>query len=155
MQLGNLTDQRNVVDFVRGNFVSGNVELFQKVHSREVKGRREAFHAKLMRLFHELWLPFPGGIGLFIKVIFGNAVPQTAFIHETVIVAVNCQGVGRIGLQLDSIRTGFGSRVDNFHGTVIILIMVGRNLCHNKGGRSSTDGTLSDLYRMIHRKSFL
>ncbi len=155
MQLCNFTDQRNIIDFVGGNFVGGNVELFQKVHGCEVKGRRKAFHAELMSLFHELRLPFPGGIGLLVKVIFGDAVPQSAFIHETVIVAVDRQGVGGIGLQLDGIRTGFGSRVDDFHSTVIILIVVGRNLCHNKGGRSGADGTLSDLDRMIHGKSFL
>ena len=155
MQFCNLTDQGNIIDFVGGNFVSGNVELFQKIHSCEVKGRREAFHAKLMCLFDELRLPFPGGICLFIKIIFGDAVPQTAFIHETVIVAVDSQSIGSIGLQLDGIRTGFGSCVDDFHGAVIILIMVGGNLRHNKGRRSGTDGTLPDLHRMIHGKSFL
>ena len=55
----------------------------------------------------------PTAYKLLVKVVFFDAVPETAFIDKAVRVAVDGHGVGSVGLQLDRVRAGFLCSVDD------------------------------------------
>ena len=95
-------------------------------------------------------MPFPRRISLLVKVVFFDAVPETAFIDKAVRVAVDGHGVGSVGLQLDRVRAGFLCSVDDFNRTVVVLQMVRRHFCNDKDRGVCGDSAPAQINFLIH-----
>ncbi len=126
MQARDLTDHGNIVDLVGSDLIGGYIHFLQKIHGSKVEGRREALQSQPVCFFFQLRLPVPGRIGFLIELIERSSVPDGAFVDlEAFVVAVQGDGIGRIGLQLHRVRTGFFGRMDDLYCPVVILIVVG------------------------------
>lgn len=95
-------------------------------------------------------MPFPRRISLLVKVVFFDAVPETAFVDKAVRVAVDGHGVSSVGLQLDRVRAGFLCGVDDFNRTVVVLQMVRRHFRNDKDRGVCSDSAPAQINFLIH-----
>ena len=156
MQAGDFAYQGNVVDFVGSQLIGGHIHGFHKINSRKIKGRGEAFHSQAVRLFHQLRLPIPGSVSLFVKFIKGGTVPDSSLCYlKTGCLAVQGDGFRLVGLKLHGIGAGLFGGMDDFHRPAVILQVIGGHLRHDKNGSviSHGVGTYGKLF--IHGNPFL
>ena len=126
-----------MVQLKAGDLVGFAADGFQKIHRRFVKGGGQKIQPQTLTLRFDDGLPFPGGVGFFIQVVEVGAVPHAAFVAEILVVAVQGDGVRRVGLDLQAVGAGVRRRPYDLQRTVQAAAMVGAHLgdkIHAAGG---------------------
>jgi hypothetical protein len=147
-----LADQRHVDQLERGELVGRHVQAFQEVDRGVVERRREAVQAARLGLGHQLGLPVPRRVGLPIELVQHLAVPERAFADlEVLVVAVNRDRVGGVGLQLDRVGADVGRRVHQSDRGCVVLVMVRGQFRDDVGRLSGSNLASGDLeLRCVH-----
>ena len=65
----------------------------------------------LDRPFEQRFVPFPGGAGLLVKIVKLTTIPNAALDMELGPVGADGNGIGSIGLQLNSVNASIGGSV--------------------------------------------
>src|SRR5690606_23222188 len=86
-------------------------------------------------------MPVPRHVGLLVQLIQRLAVPQPTVDLKLFRVAIQSDGVGGIGLQLDRIRPGFLGFLNDFQRGLQAAIMVGGEFGDDVGCRVAGDTT--------------
>jgi hypothetical protein len=121
--------------------------LFEEIDSGCVERRREEMEPEAVCDPLQFRLPFPRGVGFAIQIVQGTAFPERAFADaEILLVGLDREGVGRVGLELYGVGAGGASGLDDFDGLGEILAMVGGELGNDVGRLSGADVTAGDLH---------
>ena len=156
MEAGDPADEGKIGDLIGGHLVGGHIHGSHEVHRCGVKGGGKALQSQTVRLLHQLRLPVPWSVGFLIQLMKRGAVPYGSFVDLKIRgIAVQGDGVGSIGLQLDGVRSGLLRGMDDFDGPMVVLQVVGRHFRHDENGAvfpypAGTDGKL-----LIHEACLL
>ena len=89
-------------------------------------------------------MPLPGRLGLLVKVVERSPVPQAVGIFDPELgpLAIDCQGIGRVRLELHRARASFGGRRNHLQGPRKVTRMIGRDLGDHIGPLDGGNGTI-------------
>ena len=99
--------QRQIDHLKRGDLVEFQSHILQEIHCSIIKGSGQKVDSYLVRLCLKLGLPLPRSVCLTVEAVEILALPGTVIHLKIFVVAINCQGIRRICLNLDTVRTAF------------------------------------------------
>ena len=141
---GNVLDQPVIDGFKGRDFVGWRVQVFQQINGCVVKRRAEDGDAQLVSVLKQRGVPIPRRVGLLVQVVKRAAVPQPTTDTEIFRIAVQRDGVGAVGLQLDGIGAGLFGGLDNFEGSFNVAVVVGGHFCDDVGRMRRVDNSIVD-----------
>ncbi len=144
-QPGDRGDQRQVDDLEGRDLVGRRVQTSQQVDGGLIERAGEGDDSRVAGGGEQPLMPIVGGIGGLVELIQRLAVPQSALDLEDLLVAVQRQGVGGVGLQLDGVGAGFGGDLDGAQRPVDVAQMVGRQLGDDERRLAGTDAATGDV----------
>ncbi len=142
---GRIGDQRQVHGLEGGDLEGRRPQAVQQVHGALVEGAGEQGHPAPGGPLEQGGVPLVGGLGLLVELMQAAAVPQPAVDFELRPVDVHGDGVGGIGLDLDSVGAGVGRGVDHRQRPVQAAVVVPRQFADHVGRVVGPDPATGDL----------
>ena len=105
--------QRQVDHLKRSDLVEFQPHILQEIHCSIVKGSGQKVDSHLVCLCLKLRLPLPRGVCLTVEAVEILTLPGTVIHLKIFVVAINCQGIRRIRLDLDTVRAAFFGSMDD------------------------------------------
>ena len=145
---GGLFDKGQVIVFKAGDLVGGGAEICQEVDGGFIKRRADADQAPLAGALHDRAVPFPGNVGLLVKIMQVLARPEGIGIADLERAATHVERyrVFNIGLQLDRVGNRLGRCLQDRQVPLQALVVVALISSINKGVVSA-DRTAGDFDR--------
>lgn len=109
--------QGDVCNLETCDLVSGHVVLRKVIDGRFIEGGREQDDACVLRCLLEGGQPLPGGVRRAVEVVQVGSVPERTLLDaEPRLVAVDGDGIRRVGLYFDGVGAGLRGCVQGLHG---------------------------------------
>lgn len=141
---GDVLNQEQVDGLEGGDLIGWGVEVLEQVDGGVIEGGTEDGDVVLARVFEQRLVPLPWHVRFLVKLIERLAIPQAAVDLEFFGVAVQGDGVGGVGLQLDSIGAGLLRLLDDLHRGVELAVVVSGELGDDVGRGVGSNPTTGD-----------
>jgi hypothetical protein len=113
-----------------------------------VERRAESNHAAFAGATEDRFMPLPGSVGLLVEPVEGLPFPEAVGIadEELALVEIEGHGVGRVSLNLESVRARAGGGIHDAQRALQRVVVIARHLGDHERNRFAANDSFSDLH---------